>query len=336
MLSVDARLERGAFALDAALEAAPGRVTVIVGESGCGKSTLLRLVAGLLVPRDGHVRVDGATWADAATGTHVAPEARPVGWVPQDHALFPHLAVRENVAFGLRAAGVGGATARERTERALERFGLRELATRRPAQLSGGQRQRVALARALVLEPRVLLLAALPCVTLFVTHAPAEALALGDDIVVMEQGRVTQSGARDAFVRHPRSAYAAEFLGVNLLRGAVRARPGDGHAVVAAEGGELFVPDPGRDGDVQCVVHPHDVVLSRTAPEGSARNVFRGRVQEVVPEPPAGERVRVLVDSRPPLAAQVMQASVAALGLHPGAEVWASFKATAVRVLEEE
>jgi molybdate transport system ATP-binding protein len=261
------------------------------------------------------------------------------------------------VAFGPRAARQPANEVRARTRRALERFGLEPFADRRPHQLSGGQQQRVAFARAVVLEPRVLLLdeplsaldvvarrelrtelrrtlAALPCITLFVTHSPAEALALGDEIAVMEHGRVTQMGSREAFARHPGSAYVAEFLGLNLLEGLVRSRvPGD-HAVVSVGEHEIVVPDPGHDGRVRMVVHPHDVVLSRHAPEGSARNVLRGRVAELVPEPPSGERVRVLLATSPPVAAQLMKSSVDQMELVPGADVWASFKATAVRLLE--
>ena len=357
MLSVDARRRLGEFTLEVALEAQPSRITVVVGESGSGKSSLLRLVAGLFAPDAGRVVVDGERWCDVEAGHFTPAEARSVGWVPQSLALFPHLSVAENVAFGPRAARLGVAEVRSRTRRALERFGLEPFATRRPHQLSGGQQQRVAIAVAIVCEPPIVVLdepttgldvvarrelraelrrtlAGLPCVTLFVTHSPAEALALGDDIAVMEQGRVTQLGSREAFARHPRSAYVAEFLGLNLLEGIVRSRePGD-HAVVTVGEHEIVVPDPGHDGRVRMVVHPHDVVLSRHAPEGSARNVLRGRIDELVPEPPGGERVRVLLGTSPSVAAQLMKSSVDQMELVPGVELWASFKATAVRLLE--
>jgi len=357
VLSVDARHRLGGFELEVTLEAQPSRVTVVVGESGSGKSSLLRLVAGLLAPDVGRVVVDGEAWCDAERGRSVPPEARSVGWVPQSLALFPHLSVAENVAFGPRAARLAEREVRSRTRRALERFGLEPFATRRPHQLSGGQQQRVALARAVVLEPRVLLLdeplsaldvvarrelraelrrtlAGMPCVTLFVTHSPAEALALGDDIAVMEHGTITQLGSRDAFARHPGSAYVAEFLGLNLLEGFVRSRaPGD-HAVVRVGEHDIVVADPGHDGRVRMVVHPHDVVLSRHAPEGSARNVWQARVEELVPEPPGGERIRILLDTSPPVAAQLLKSSVDGMELAPGVPVWASFKATAVRLLE--
>ena len=168
-------------------------------------------------------------------------------------------------------------------------------------QLSGGQQQRVALARALAIQPKVLLLdeplsaldlktrravrselrrtlAGLSCVTLLVTHHPSEALALGEQVAVLEAGRITQHGARAEFVRRPGSQYAAEFLGVNLFEGEIREPGANGVARVQVEGGVLEVPDPGRTGAVRLVVHPHDIVVSAAAPVGSARNVLRGTV----------------------------------------------------------
>ncbi len=358
MLDVQVRLQLAEFALDATLAAPRGAVTVLVGESGSGKSTLLRLVTGLLAPDAGRITLGGRVLADREAGTWVPPEARPVGWVPQDYALFPHLDARENVAFGLAASGVPARARRARADAALERLGIAPLAHRRPRELSGGQQQRVALARALVLEPEVLLLdeplaaldlvtrravrgelrrllASLPCVTLLVTHDPAEALALGDRIAALESGRVTQAGERAEFVRHPRSRYVAEFLGVNLFEGAVERHGAGDAATLAVAGGTLTIPDPGRDGAVRVLVHPHDVTLSAARPSSSARNVLAGTIVELVPEPPDGERVRVLIDSRPPLAAQVTRGGAEALGLVAGGTVWASFKATAVIVLPD-
>ena len=356
MLEIQVRRRLGSFALDASLTVSAGSVTVLVGESGSGKSTLLRLVAGLLEPDEGRIALDGEPLADRAAGRWVPPEARPVGYVAQDYALFPHLSARENVAFGLRALGLPRREIEARALAALSRFGLDALSRQRPHELSGGQQQRVALARALVLDPAVLLLdeplsaldlvtrrsvrselrrtlAGLSCATLFVTHQPTEALAFGEQIAVLEAGRVTQCGARSDFLREPRSRYVAEFLGVNLWEGQITERHGDGMASVFAEGGVLVLPDPGFDGPVRLLVHPHDVVLSAGPPEGSARNVFSGAVEELIPEPPGGERVRVLLATRPALAAQVTRDAVEALRLRPGVRVFASFKATGVVVV---
>src|SRR5262245_14592719 len=135
MLQIDVRKRLGSFTLEAALEVPSAGVIVVVGESGSGKTTLLRLIAGLVRPDQGRVALGGRTLDDVAAGLHVPARERPVGYVPQDYALFPHLSVRENVGFGLRASGTRGAALHERVERALERLGVQSLAARRPHQL---------------------------------------------------------------------------------------------------------------------------------------------------------------------------------------------------------
>jgi molybdate transport system ATP-binding protein len=281
-------------------------------------------------------------------------ERRPIGYVPQDYALFPHLDVAENVAFGLRAQGRRGPSVRARAAAALERLGVAALAARRPGELSGGQRQRVALARALVLEPELLLLdeplsaldlqtrravrgelrrllSGLPCVTVYVTHSPVEALVFGDRVTVLEDGRASQTGTRDDLLRHPRSTYVAEFMGVNLVRGAIAERDGQGLARLATPDGALWIVDPGDDAeDLFAVVNPREITLHLEPPAGSAQNLFAGPILELVPEPPLGERVRVVLGTRPPLVAEITRHAAAALGLREGRMVHASFKATGV------
>ena len=326
---------------------------MLVGESGSGKTTALRLLAGLLEPAEGRIELDGLTYFDSSRNLSVVPHKRPIGYVAQDYALFPHLNVLENVAFGLRALRMPAPL--RRASELLERFGITDLAERRPAQLSGGQQQRVALARALAIEPRLLLLdeplaaldlstrrvvraelirllAELPCVTIYVTHSPAEALLFGERVTVLEKGRVSQSGARDDLLRHPRSSYVAEFLGLNLYRGVVGSRTDDGLVRVSVEGGELFLAEDAPIGEeIHVVVDPREVVLSTERPQGSARNVFVGPIEEIAPEPPLGERVRVSVGSRPALIAEVTRAAASAMALAPGRMAYASFKATGAR-----
>ncbi|HET9150528.1 MAG TPA: ABC transporter ATP-binding protein [Gemmatimonadales bacterium] len=347
---LDARLasNAGALALDLALGLPAGGVLVLTGVSGSGKTSALRLLAGLDRLAGGFVRVNGAAWADSARRLHLDPSARSVGWVPQGAALFPHLSVRENVAFGL-----GSRDSRLAARDLLAQCGAAHLADRRVTTLSGGERQRVAIARALAVNPELLLLdeplsaldpesrAALRAtlagilagragMTILVTHSPLEALALGGTIVVLEQGRVAQEGRPEELLLHPRSESVAAFLGANLLRGPIRSRPEPGLAELQAGGASVVVVDPGGEGEVYAVVPPSAIVLSRLAPEGSARNVFHGPVREVVPEPPHGERVRVALDTAPRLVAEVTAAGARALELAPGVPVFASFKATAV------
>jgi molybdate transport system ATP-binding protein len=343
---------RGEFELSVALEAPAAATTVIVGESGAGKTSLLRLAAGLDHPREGRIALDGAVYADPAAGVAVPAWRREVGYVFQDYALFPHLTVAQNAAFGLRAAGVPRRDIERRVAEALGRTRIADLGHRRPGMLSGGQQQRAALARALVLDPRLLLLdeplAALDlqtrrlvrgelrqllkelgCVTLYVTHSPVEALLFGDRIVVLEAGRVSQAGTREDLLRHPRSRYVAELVGTNLFAGRPAAAGGD--AVVRTGEGDLAVTSSGGPGELFVTVDPRHITLHPHPPDGSAQNVFTGTIVELAPEPPSGERVRVVLDTRPPLVAEVTREAVEQLALSEGKTVHASFKATGVR-----
>lgn len=362
MLSVALARRLGSFELDVAFEIERRGPLVIVGESGSGKTTLLRLLAGLLEPDRGRIEVDTEVWFDGAVPSSLPPHRRPVGYVAQDYALFPHLSVFDNVAFGLKRLSVSRAEIGRRTHLALAQLGVAELARRMPHALSGGQAQRVALARAIVLAPRLLLLdeplsaldqrarrnvrselrallERLPCRTVFVTHNPHDALVFGETILALENGRIEQIGTRDDLTLKPRSTYVAEFLGQNLVRGRLEAgAPGtparvlvDGAAVLVASIPEGDEPEGGtRPGEVCALVDPRGITLSRVEPEGSAQNVFRGEVIEVVPEPPDGERVRVALATSPPLVAEVTRAAVERMGIRPGAVVFASFKSTGV------
>ena len=358
MLDVRVAERLGGFQLDVALAVAERSVMVLVGESGSGKTTLLRLLAGLRRPDRGRIVVDGEVWFDGGTGEWAPPPARAVGFVAQDYALFPHLSAAENVAFGLRAQRLPPRSIRSRVATALERLGLTALASRRPHELSGGQQQRVAIARAIVLGPRLLLLdeplsaldaasrrsirgelkrllAELSCTTLFVTHSPAEALAFGERISVLEAGRLSQSGSREELMMHPRSAYVAEFLGVNFFRGRLAEGSGGEAARIVLPQGELMVSERPNEGELAVIVHPREITLGLERPAGTARNVFAGVIEELVPEPPSGERVRVSLATRPPLIAEVTRRAVQALGLLPGTRVYASFKAAGVVLARE-
>ena len=356
MLDLRVTKRLGGFTLEAGLSVGDHSVMVLVGESGSGKTTLLRLLAGLAHPDEGRIEVDGEIWFDGAAGRRLPAARRAVGYVAQDYALFPHLTAAENVAFGLRAQGVAGREIARRAAATLERLGIAALARRKANELSGGQQQRVALARALVLDPRVLLLdeplsaldaqtrrtirgelrrllAELPCTTLYVTHSTAEALALGERITVLEDGRVSQSGSREDLMRHPRSPYVAEFLGVNFFRGSLAVRADGAGARIALPQGELQIADDPTAGGVTVVVHPREITLAIERPRGTARNVFAGPIDELVPEPPSGDLVRVSLATTPPLIAEVTREAVEALGLVPGLEVFASFKAAGVVVV---
>jgi len=345
-VSLHARIdaERGAFTLSLALEVGDGEVVAVLGPNGAGKTTLLRAIAGLTPLRSGRIELDGRVFDDPADGTLVPPEERPLGVVFQDYLLFPHLDATENVAFGLRCRGMPRRAARARARAWLERVGLAGHEHALPGQLSGGQQQRVALARALVVEPRVLLLdeplSALDVGTrgelrrtlralldgfagirLLVTHDPLEARALADRLVILEEGRIVQSGTPAEVTARPRSAYASRLAGVNLLRGRAH-----GDTVTLDDGGTLVAAGAG-DGEVFLVIHPSAVALHRTHPEGTPRNVWAGTVAGL--EPHEG-RVRVRVTGVRELVAEVTPQAVGALQLEAGGEVWVSVRATEI------
>jgi molybdate transport system ATP-binding protein len=347
-VSLEARVEvtLGRLQLDAEVAVATGELVVLLGPNGAGKTTLLRALAGLVPLDRGRVVLDGQTLDDTGAGVHVAIERRPIGFVFQDYLLFPHLSALENVAFGLRARGVPRAEARRRAAAWLERVGLAGHAGARPRALSGGQAQRVALARAMVSEPRLLLLdeplaaldvaaraevrrdlrrhlASFDGTRLLVTHDPLEAVALADRLVVLEGGRVTQTGSPEQVSARPRSRYVAELVGVNLFRGRATG------AVVELDGGGTLVAAGDHHGEVFAAVHPHAVALHRRAPEGTPRNVWTGTADtlDIV-----GDRVRVRVTGPVPIVAEVTPAAAGELRLADGGPLWASVKATEVTV----
>jgi molybdate transport system ATP-binding protein len=298
------------------------------------------------------VKVDGVPYADAATGRHLPAWQRDIGYVAQDYSLFPHLSVRENVAFGLKAGGVARKQVQPAIEQVLGTLGISDLAARLPAQLSGGQQQRVAMARALVLQPRLLLLdeplssldlqtrravrvelrellRRLPCITIFVTHNPVEALLFGTQIIVLDRGVVVQVGAREDLLRHPRSPLVAELAGTNLFVG--RAVPVEipGVPVIRTAEGLVAIGEDGAS-SLYLTVNPREVVLSRNRPDTSAQNVLEGTILEIIPEPPAGERLRVVLDTRPAIVAELTPEGLGRLSVGEGDRVFAAFKAAGV------
>ncbi|HEX2681821.1 MAG TPA: ABC transporter ATP-binding protein, partial [Candidatus Dormibacteraeota bacterium] len=266
------KVERNEFALDVDMTVFAGETVAVLGPNGAGKTTLLRALAGL-VPIAGHVELDGEVFDDSASRVHVPTERRRVGLVFQDHVLFPHMTVLQNVAFGL------GRDGRRIAVDWLTRAGLAEKAAAMPGELSGGQAQRVALLRTMATEPRLLLLdeplsaldvtiraevrrelarqlADYKGIRILVTHDPLEAIALADRLVVLEHGRIVQSGTPADVTARPRSRFVADLAGVNLLRGHGK---GD-HVELTTTGAAIAAPDAG-DGDVFAVIHPRAVAL---------------------------------------------------------------------------
>ncbi|GAA2306789.1 ABC transporter ATP-binding protein [Streptomyces hawaiiensis] len=336
---LDAHLvvDRGGFRLDVTLTVSPGEVVALLGPNGAGKTTALRALAGLIAPSGGHLRLDGAEL------DRTPPEARPVGVVFQDYLLFPHLTALDNVAFGPRCQGASKAEARAQAAEWLDRLGLAAHTGAKPRRLSGGQAQRVALARALATRPRLLLLdeplaaldartrlevrarlrrhlADFEAVAVLVTHDPLDAMVLADRLVVVEHGRVVQEGTPADIARHPRTDYIAQLVGLNLYRGEA-----DGHTVRLADGPSLTTTEV-LSGPVFVAFPPSAVTLHRERPTGSsARNLWRCEVAGLETH---GDQIRADLTGELPLAADLTTVAAAELDLHPGAEVWATVKAT--------
>jgi molybdate transport system ATP-binding protein len=345
-LNARVRTTLGTLTLDCDVSVESNITVAVLGPNGAGKTTLLRIVAGLAPLDDGHIDVNGSVFDDTGTHTWLTPEARQVGFVFQDHGLFPHLSVLDNVAFGLRARGVDRRTAQAKANAWLERVDLMKYASSRPSELSGGQSQRAALARVLVTDPQALLLdeplAAVDAsarlelrralrehlstfagVRLIVTHDPLEAASLADRVIVLEDGHVTQDGSFAEVSNRPRSAWIARMVGLNLLRGVVSSETltlGDGSTLTVATGVQ---------GPALATIQPRAVALYRTAPEGSPRNLLRCAVDGVDPE---GDRWRIRLTGPFPLVAEVTPAAASDLRLAEGGEVFAVVKATEVDV----
>jgi len=291
--------EWGGFRLgELSLKVETGEYFAILGPCGCGKTLLLETIAGLHQPHEGDVLLNGQVVS------HLAPERRRIGIVYQQLALFPHLSVRENIAYGLRSRRMEPKAMAARVEEMLRLFRIEGLADRSsPVGLSGGESQQVALARALAVEPEVLLLdeplasldslsrehvssilygisRSLGVTTVHVTHDYTEAAALANRIAVMADGQIRQVGRTDEIFWKPQSRFVAQFLGVgNLLPGHIVRRGADAD-VLRIGRQELTVPPTGLEGEVLCTVRPDEVRVSASDTAGT-ENGLRALVNEV-------------------------------------------------------
>jgi molybdate transport system ATP-binding protein len=339
------RLASG-FELDASLSLPFDRapITVLFGPSGAGKTTLLRMLAGLDRPREGAIAFRGQSWFDSTRAIDLKPQQRRAGFLAQDYALFPHLTVAANVAYAARPG--------EASEY-LTAFGLADLADRLPHALSSGQRQRVALARALAAYPVLLLLdeplSALDAATrartrqqlrqkllssrvpsIVVTHDRGEAVALGDWIAVMVDGRIRQSGPICEVLQHPADGQVAESVGVeNVLPARIVGRE-SGLLALETGGVTLQSVDGGEEGAVVVCIRAEDIAITRDLTSASsARNRLIGRVTSVSIEAPLA---RVGLDCGFPLVAVITAQSASELQLKPDDAVCAIVKTTSVHV----
>ncbi len=327
------------------LEIAAGEYFVILGPTGAGKTVFLETIAGLHQPHQGHILLNGADVTD------VPPERRGIGFVYQDYALFPHLSVAGNIAFGLKLRRMGRKAVEERVAAISRLLSIDHLLHRMPGTLSGGEQQRVALARALVVEPWLLLLdeplsaldpetreglqrelarlhQALGTTTIHVTHDFEEAVALGDRIGVVNEGRVVQVGSPEEIFRKPGSEFVARFVGVrNIFRGEIH--PGeDGYRVLSLDGVKIAVVTD-LVGQMHASIRPEDIIISREPLRSSARNCFQGRIVNIANK---GTVVYVTVRVPPDFTCVITRRSLEEMELREGLEVYIAFKASAVHI----
>lgn len=347
---MDLRLtaELPARGLSVTLGVPAGRTLALIGPNGSGKSSVLGVIAGLLPADEGTADLGGRRLFHAGRepfrAVHLPPHERGVALLSQQPALFPHLRVRDNVAFGPRSRGAGGDRAREQADRWLAELGATDLASRRPSSLSGGEAQRVALARALAAEPDLLLLdeplSALDVsvaavirqvlrqvlrgrTAVVVTHDVLDVVLLADRIAVLDAGRVVEEGPTAEVMRRPRSPFAAGFCGLNMLTGT---STGTDRLTTATGQVVVGVADPGLPQGLPAVAvfRPSAVAVHLGIPQGSPRNVLPAVVDQLEPQ---GHLVRVRAGA---LGADITPSSVAELGLAPGTQVHLAVKAAEV------
>jgi molybdate transport system ATP-binding protein len=329
------------------------RVTVFLGSSGSGKTTILRCLAGLERPQRGHIRCGDRTWFDASRGVDLPPDRRDIGFLFQDYALFPHMTVEKNVAFAGRGAGRDAAA--RRVSELLDAFGLRGLAGRLPRELSGGQQQRVALARAVFRRPQLLLLdeplsaldratadevreelrtlirdLAIPAYV--VSHDRADALTLADRTVLIDEGRIIQSGATQDVFETPTTAAAARLVGIDTILVGRITSVENGLARVLVGTQEVRAAAPAAAGhDAALCIRAEDVTISlHDSADLSTINRWRAVVRTETSE---GPFVRVGLDCGFHLSALVTRDAWQRLALAPGGTAWAMVKATTIRAL---
>ncbi len=331
----------GSFAMsDVSIKIGDGEYFVLLGPSGVGKSVLIEIIAGLIKPDDGRI-----LWNNKDM-TLEQPDKRGFAVVYQDYALFPHLTVRQNIAYGLRATGCNSTMIKARIDTLAEMLQIEELLSRQPATLSGGEQQRVALARALIVEPKLLLLdeplssldincqlrlrkelkrinRELNISVLHVTHDPEEAMVLADHICVMLDNKIRQVARPTELFRKPSDPQVAAFLGTRNVLTVDKAQEG----VCSICEKNIYVSSANVSTS-HVWIKPEEILLSTSPFDSSARNQFKSRVVEIAP---LDSLLAVhIVSGKLPLIALITYASLNKLQIEVGAAVYATFKSSAI------
>jgi molybdate transport system ATP-binding protein len=346
-----------AFSVEAEFTAPPG-VTIIFGPSGAGKSTILNCIAGLLEPEWGRIAIAGRILFDSENHITIPPERRSVALVFADLALFPHLRVEENIAYGIRQ--LSSAERKRRVADVLESFRITRLGSRRPSELSSGESQRVALARSLVTDPQVLLLdeplssldagvksgiiddlrawnRARSIPILYITHNLEEAFALGEQVIVIEGGRILAKGRPLDVLRMPRHETIAQLAGFeNIFDATVESlREPEGTMTCRLAGTEVDLEVPlarvSEGGKVRVGLRAGDILLAARRPELlSARNILPGRIESLTQ---VGTRVEAQVRCGKEFVVHLTPGAVHGLSLQAGSEVWLVIKSYSCHLL---
>jgi molybdate/tungstate transport system ATP-binding protein len=340
------RVNLGDFLLrDINLDVKAREYFIVLGPTGAGKTVLLEAIAGL------YPVLEGEVWVGDKQVTDLSPEKREIGIVYQDQALFPHLTVEKNIAFGLKMRKCPKNEAKTRIEAICQVLGISHLLKRSPATLSGGEKQKVALARALVTEPKILLLdeplSALDPETrekmqselramhrkvavtiIHVTHDFEEAIALGQRVAVLNDGCIAQTGTAEEFLRRPSSEFVARFaLSRNIFSGTVVGTE-NGCALIDIGGTRLRATTEAK-GEVRLSLRPEDILISKQPLQSTARNCFLGVVSDIADR---GSVSYVTVSLPPDFICIITRQALGELELRKDVEVWITFKASAIHV----
>ncbi len=342
----DLCVELGRFLLkDIAFDVQDGEYFILLGPTGAGKTVLLESIAGLKSIESGQIRINGRDV------THLNLEKRKIGFAYQDYALYPHLSVRDNISFGLMWRGKTRREIEEAVDQVVELLGFEDLLERRPFSLSGGESQKICLARAVAIKPDLLLLdeplAAvdpetreaterelkelhnrLRLTTIHVTHNFEEALAIGDRIAVLKEGRMMQIGTPEEIFRHPNSEFVARFLMTrNIFEGEVLDNS-EGQSVFCVEEAKLAVVTTLR-GKLHASIRPEDILISREPLHSNALNSFQGAITHIADR---GSVFYITVNVPPEFTCLILRRSLEEIGLKEKQKVFITFKASGVNV----
>ena len=324
-----------------------GDYFILLGESGAGKSMLLEIIAGLVNPESGSIFLEGKDI------TRERIQDRKIGLVFQDYAIFPHLSVRENIAYSLHGTKLTHLQKKENVQSTAEQLGIADLLHRKPSTLSGGELQRVALARTMIQQPQLLLLdeplASLDTLIkadlrsmlrkihrngqtiLHVTHDYEEAISLGNKIAVIDNGKIIQEGTPEEVFRFPKSEFVAHFVGVkNFFKGKLTRENKSTYALIDNRVRIRVETDEDAE-EGYLAIRSEDIFLSKEMMQSSALNNFQGKVVEIIP---ASTGVEVILDIGLRIHALVTRESINTLGIIEGSDLWIHFKATAVRFIK--